>query len=398
MNELITSPVLKSGARKWPGAAVLAGALLMNGVPASADHSAFVTVTGHSEEALTWCGPATGQMVMGGYPTSACTLDQVDVDASIQAHKVEGNWDTDPAGLRDAMMELCPPPGGGHWVVYARTDASSLTHSEAYWMTRNHFPVAALLSTTSHNSFGPHQEHWVAIKGMVTDVDPTTNPTVTLNYVFFVDPAVPLGDPPLERFVSGGVWLSELQAVTKTPSAYNGQFVAVIEPPPTIGKVRFKQLVLVGRPIRIPEAVRAATRWVRDLKLTEMATFREFAGAQAGEPVLVNAKRGGYYIVPFAVPGKPAALAVLVNAYNGDFLEAGRFTPRKFLPERTALERLRSAFRLKDPIGPADYKAELVSTPDAATRYLPEWRITTRGRTLAVGQLGDVRELKQSGH
>ena len=59
-----------------------------------------------------------------------------------------------------------------------------------------------------------------------------------------------------------------------------------------------------------------------------------------------------------------------------------------------SLERLNKAFRLERPLAPGEYEASLVSTSDARTRYLPEWRFAARGRTLAVGQLGDVREVK----
>src|SRR5450759_52992 len=72
----------------------------------TAQTSVFVTLTNHSEEALTWCGAATGQMVVGGYPASACAVVQADMWDSIQTHKVEASWDTDPGGLRDAMMAL----------------------------------------------------------------------------------------------------------------------------------------------------------------------------------------------------------------------------------------------------------------------------------------------------
>lgn len=372
-----------------PCAWALAG-LLLPATTAGAAHSVFVTVPAHSEEALTWCGAATGQMVVGGYPASACTRDQADVDASIQAHKVEANWDADPSGLRDAMMELCPPSGGGHWVVFARPDAPSLMYSAAFWMTRNHFPVAALLSTTAHNAYAPHQEHWVTIKGVVTDVDPTTTSTVNLQYVFFEDPGVALGAPPLERFVAASTWYAELQAVTKAPSAYTGKFVAVIEPPPTIGKALAKAALLSGRVIARAQAVRFASDWVKKLKLAEMESFRGLAQAQPLEPLLVNAERGGYYLVPFGTAGKPASLAVLVNAYDGDFIEAGRFSPRAFLSQGAAFERLAKA--LGRPIPPNEYKASLVSSSERGTRYLPEWRVVAGGRTLSVGQQGDVRE------
>ena len=382
-----------SGKMIWRQALGLAGFLLLVTLAASASSSVFVTVTDHSEEALTWCGAATGQMVMTGYPAGACIKDQADVDASIQSHKVESNWDTDPAGLRDAMMELCPP--SGHWVVFAQPDAASLMHSVAYWMNTNHYPVAALLNTAAHNSYAPHQEHWVTIKGIVTDLDPRTNPTVTLQYVFFVDQPVALGDPPIDRFVSGATWYGEFAAVTKSPSAYQSKFVAVIEPPPSPGRaVAAGKLLVTGRVISRAEAVRFAREWVEKLKLREVETFREFAGSKPLEPLLVNAEEGGYYLVPFSADQKAASLAVIVNAYDGAFEEAGRFAPRTFLPERAALEHVRNLLKLKRPLQPQEYKTALVSSPETGTRYQPEWRITTHNRVLTVGQHGEIHLLE----
>ena len=384
----------------WRTALVLSG-FLMTALAAVAQHTAVSTLLPpgyHSEEALTWCGPATGQMIVAGYPTSACTVVQADVDASIQTHKVEGNWDTDPAGLRASFADVCPLPSA-HWVVFARPDIPSLMYSAAYWMTTNQYPVAALLGTTQHNSYAPHKEHWVAITAIVTDVNPVGNPTVNLQFVQFIDPSpTNLGDPPMVRFVTGAQWSTGMTPimtpVTKMPSAYNGKFVAIIEPPPTIGRaVVANPLLLTGTVIPKAQAQRSALEAVQKLKLTENAAFREFTKAKPLEPLLVNAARGGYYLVPFSVDQKSSSLAVIVNAYNGDFQEAGHFRPRTFLTERAALEQARLALRLRKPFQPREAKAEMVSSAEGSP-YAPEWRITARNLTLHVSQLGQVREFR----
>jgi hypothetical protein len=210
--------------------------------------------------------------------------------------------------------------------------------------------------------------------------------------VFFVDQPAVLGDPPVERFVAATQWYSELATVTKSPSAYQTKFVAIIEPPPSLGRaLSLEKPVLTGRVISKSDAVRFAREWVDKLKLTEVEAFREFVKARPLDPLLINAERGGYYLVPFAAEQKSASLAVLVNAYTGAFEEAGRLAPRAWLPESAALKRVRVALRLKKPLQPKGYKAALVSSPETGTRYLPEWRITTANRTLTVGQRGEVR-------
>ena len=126
------------------------------------------------------------------------------------------------------MNHLCPPPGG-HLALVEATDATVVMHAVAYWMNFNHYAVAALLKTAPHNGVTSHREEWVTIKGIVTDFDPLTAPTVTLQYVLFVEPAPHFGDPPMERFATGTQWYSAFQAVSIEGSAHNGQFVTIIE-------------------------------------------------------------------------------------------------------------------------------------------------------------------------
>ena len=194
-------------------------------------HSVMLTVPDHPEEALNWCGPATGQMLMGGYPSGSCTVLQEDIWVAIQGHKVETMWDTDPKGLEGALNSLCAPTGS--WHVYSRNSPQELMFQVAYWMTKNSYPVALLKDTLSHNSYTSHKEHWIAVRGVITDVDPTTPGTTSVNlqYVWFNDPAVDLGSPSIERFVSGSTWYSEFLPVSKVGSSFHGKYVAVIEPP-----------------------------------------------------------------------------------------------------------------------------------------------------------------------
>jgi hypothetical protein len=66
---------ISRGNSRWRalGQALVLGGFLLTSLTASADNIAISTLLPpyHSEEALTWCGPATGQMVITGYPTSA---------------------------------------------------------------------------------------------------------------------------------------------------------------------------------------------------------------------------------------------------------------------------------------------------------------------------------------
>ena len=371
--------------------AVVAALAAVFASPGSAAlHSVFLTVPSHAEEALTWCGPATAQMTMEGYPSAGCTKTQDEVWLAILANKVEGMWDSDPAGMRGAMMGLCPPGGGGHWVVFSPADPTALMYSVAYWMTHNNYPAVVLLNTAAHNSYTPHQEHWVVIKGIVTDVDPTTHPTVNLQYVWFNDPAVPLGDPPLERYVAAATWYGELQAVTKTGSAYLTKYVAVIEPPERPGRAIAPREVLVGRVIPPAEAVRYAKKWITNLGLSRLGPFKGLEAARSLEPILVNAARGGYYLIPYSSDEGGARLAVVVNAYNGGFQEAGSFAPARFLSRQAAVE---IALKFLNVRNPKKVTAECESSPAVGSpnRYLPSWRVDVDGSAVVVTNTGEIR-------
>lgn len=348
--------------------------------------STFLTVPNQAEEALTWCGAAAGQSIAGGYPTGACTLQQFDVWSSIQAHKAEPSWDTDPAGLRDALRTLCPLPAGHSWVAFSNASAASIMYSAAFYMSSNHYPVALLLSTAPHNAFATHHEHWVTLKGIVTDKDPLTNSSVTLQYVLIYDQTPTLATQAVERFLTGAQWYAEFQAVSIPGSAYNGKFVAIIEPPTRTGTASARDFLRAGTLIRadraLAEAVKAAATTLRGV-----GAFGELAGLKPLQPQLVNQGRGAYYLVPFAAPNAPPTMAVLINAYSGEFLEAARFRARPMVLSND--EAVNRAAVLLPHFKRGDLKATLVRDGDSP--YFPAWRITAGETELIVDDAGLVR-------
>ncbi len=362
-------------------------------------HSVMVSVPDHPEEALTWCGPATGQMIMEGYPSGACSHLQEDVWMATQSYKTETMWDTDPDGLKGAMNTLCPP--AGRWNIYSDTDPQKIMHSVAFWMTINNYPVAGLLNTLPHNSYTAHAEHWIAIRGIITDVDPTTNPTVDLQFVWFNDPAVSLGDPSIERFVSGSTWYSEFQPVTKAGSSYHGKYVAIIEPPEIKGTAIAPVEVLTGKIITPDDALRYAAKWVKEHKLYKMKPYTVLKKAKPLNPLLVNGNYSGYYIIPYASEGENAQAAVIVNAYTGNFQEVGAFKPVRYIPKQEAIDIALKYLNLQRPgeaqginpqPEPPGVSAELVYPIGEPTvsRYFPIWKVTANRKVVGVSRQGKI--------
>ncbi len=370
---------------------LLAGffSLLLFSISSVRAHSVMLTVPDYPEEATNWCGAAAAQMIMQGYPAGSCTLLQEDIWLSIQSYKTETMWDTDPEGVRKAMKNLCPP--SGTWSIHSDADPQALMFATARLMTRYRYPTAVLLDTESHNDYAPHQEHWIAVRGIITDVDPTAPgvTSVNLNFVWFNDPAVPMGSPAVERFVSGTTWYSEFQSVNKAGSVYAGKYVVVTEPPEIKGLAKAPREVLRGTVITPKDALSFAAKWIEKYKLDEIKTYSILKQAKPLEPMLVNAGQGGYYIIPYSTDqeGRLASLSILVNAYNGNFQEIGVFQPTAYLKKEEAVRLAVASLKEERP---QKVEAVLVSsrTQMGGSRYFPFWEVTADKTVLNVGQQG----------
>jgi len=383
-----------------PAMRVTGLALLLLGlsIPSAAQalHSVMLNMPEYSEEALTWCGPAAAEMAMGSYPSGSCLKTQDDIWQAILANRVENNWDSDPGGMRGAMQTLCGAPQA-HWVVFANTDMNGLMYSIAYYMTRFKYPVPAVLNTLSHNSYTPHKEHWVTIRGIVTDKDPTASPgsPITLEYVWFVDPAPPsLGDPPIEQYVSASVWKSEFQTVNKAGSAYQGKYVAIIEPPEGPGRVIIREQVVTGRIIPAARALRFAANAVARLKLTDLDAFRSLSDSRPLQPILVNPREAAYYLIPYSRDGQMSHLAILINAYSGEIQEVATFPPRRLLLQKEAIERAAKELHIEDL---SAARAVSVYAPEsgAEIRYLPAWQVELGGKVVLLDESGKMRQIEK---
>ncbi|MEN6487678.1 MAG: hypothetical protein ABFD66_02150 [Smithella sp.] len=370
---------------------LLAGifSLLFISVSSARAHSVMLTVPDYPEEATNWCGAASAQMIMEGYPAGSCSLLQEDIWLSIQSYKTEDMWDADPEGMRAAMKNLCPP--SGTWSIHSDTDPQALMFTMARLMTRYRYPTAVLLDTEAHNDYAPHQEHWIAVRGIITDLDPTAPgvTSVNLSFVWFNDPAVPMGSPAVERFISGSTWYSEFQTVNKAGSVYAGKYVIVTEPPEIKGLAKAPREVLRGTVITPKDALSFAAKWIEKYKLDEIKTYSLLKKAKPLEPMLVNARQGGYYIIPYTTEqgGRLASLSILVNAYNGNFQEIGVFKPTAYLKKEDAV---RLAVESLKEEKPQKVEAVLVSsrTQMGGSRYFPLWEVSADKTILNVGQQG----------
>lgn len=361
----------------------------------------------YCQETSIWCGAAVTQMILEGYPGG---LDfphtQTDVWNTIQSYKDDTGvgWASDPDGIRETLMDLGAAPGV-NWSIFAKTDKTELMYNVAYWMNRRNYPVAVLINDWAH---------WVAIVGIETDVDPLTNSTVNLQWIKIFDPWSTSGCPTAS---SGGVissmpgttWYSTSNNYLDNPGNYpaskwNGNFIAVIEPPVQTGKAVVKDCmpILFGKPLPPKFITDMAYRWMTVYNLCKDKTYQVFKKLKALTPVLVNQYHGGYYLVPFGYEnGNIVQGAMVLNAYTGAFEEIGAFQqPRAYLTEAEATRLARDYVSCECEAQVT--AAELIYTPFPQTpnRYTPVWRIKISSAELQsrnieylyVTQLGIVLE------
>lgn len=383
--------------------------------------SAGLACVRHSEEALIWCGPATAQNIIENDKKSGCpgSIPQEDLWAIIQAERVDPNWDTDPTGMAKALKRSCT---SWNWVPIKKTDEAVFMHNVAYYMQHYQYPAAVVLDTLPHNSYVAHAEHWVDVIGALTTpaaTSPTTTP-VTVDWVFYIDPAPPtFGDPALLEIVSGATWFARLQPVNKPASVYHGNYVAAIEPPETTGKAiarhepragniqpvagvaasavaRLKQLVADPRVVELTQK-HDLVRALKTCELPETSLAANLEKARPLAPMLVNRGAGAYYLIPLTFEGATAngqaQAAVAINAYDGSLQEVGLFKPRGYLSKDQIAENARKLPQLSEV---ATLDAELVYSADtpAAHRLLPLWRLKGNGRTVDLDTQGhEVRRV-----
>lgn len=363
----------------------------------------------YGQQQCIWCGAASAQMMMDGYPNPADRVfdTQANIWNTIQANNstdptdVAQGWATDPIGLRECLRLLNPPPGGT-WSIHADATRDNVMFDILYWMNRNHYPVATLINRGGH---------WVAIVHYETDVAPVVGSSPTLQIITKHDPE-PHNVGSVST-MSAAVWnATDWNGAVRYAGTWLNRYVAVIEPPVAKGIVRIEKVTRIGERVITPErAVEFAKKWIEKLKLWDKPPYAVLRRKGIGnfEPILVReeikpVKERGvrlpyYYVVPFGFEsekgecGVPLVrISVIVNAFTGKFEEISAFgQPVRYLPEREAIAIAARAMRL-DKKELKEIKATMMFLPSDIThiRPYPFWKIDVKDRSVYVDQLGKV--------
>jgi hypothetical protein len=363
----------------------------------------------YGQQQCTWCGAASAQMIMNGYPNPADRLffTQLSIWNSIQANNstnltdVAQNWATDPMGLRGAMLALNPPPGGT-WSIHANSTRDTVMFDILYWMNRNNYPVAVLINQGGH---------WVVIVGFTSDVAPLQGSSPVLQDIRIYDPEP--HNVGTDTTKTAAVWYStDWNGPVRYSGTWHNQYVAVIEPPVAKGTIKVKLAERTGDKLISPEeAVNHTKRWIEKLGLAKRHPYttlqkKDFRNL---EPILVREEiKFGmekekrvphYYLIPFGFEYERgecgvilSRIAIIVNAYTGDFEEISAFgSPVSYLPQKEAVRVVARAMRLKEE-ELKDVKVTTMFRPSDIThiRVFPFWRVAVGERVLYVDQLGKL--------
>jgi len=352
-----------------------------------------VPITGgpYGQETGIWCGAASAQMLMNGYPNpnNCVYIAQSTIWNTIQNNNLPGepaNWATDPHGLQQALLILNPPPAGT-WALMTEPIREELMFDILYWMNTTHYGVATLVWGDAH---------WIVIKGYETNIEPVPGSNPVLQQITIQNP-LPVGVGETAT-MTGTIWYSNYwYGPVNAQGSWYGQYVGIIEPPQVEGAVYATMENRTGDKAKIispKKAIKHARHWIKKLKLDlKDPSYSLLADINAKplDPILVREEINPYlekdtvvpyyYIVPYATAGeaekKLASVCVLVNAFTGKFEEVtGYDEPKKYLEKENALEAVAKYFELTTE-EMQNAQAEVVFTPCYFTyfRAKPFWRI-----------------------
>lgn len=266
-------------------------------------------------EADHYSGPACVQMALNACPNLSGRHynSQGDIYSSILLHNAEtADWFSDPSGIRGALHDPVFSPCG-NWVDYSNTDKNYVLGKMLYYMKTLRYLVPMSIGSS---------ERWITVFGYQTNVEPPYSGPVTLQNIFFYDPLP--GNPSVVGVVSGTVWLSDTEYWgvhhNKPGSSWHNKYIAIIEPPGAIIRIRVPRWILQGRILPVVRIKRYFNGWIKEMIEGELARGPLKIlqkDVRIEEPILIKTAKYSYYLIPF----EDRRLAAIFNAYNGSFEE-----------------------------------------------------------------------------
>ena len=287
-----------------------------------------------------------------------------------------------PDAIKEVIMGLKSVPLG-NYVIFNNTDSGKVMHDMLYWMKKTDYPSATMKGGN----------HWILVYAFKTNIEPTKDNTVELESISIYDPAC----YPCTNLGNGANDVPDITAqgwdasywnegVKLWPSKpYDGEYIAVVEPPLTKGVVRIRK-AYVGKKeeiITVDAAVKKAIGYIKKRKLTRYKNLSYLAKASPQTAFLVERpdRNSHYYLIPFEIEkGKPVKAVMILNAYNGNFFECGVLCrPCSFISKQEAVN-----LTLKK-VGIEKYEKltasmKYIYSDLTHSHYFPFWEINIDGK------------------
>lgn len=341
-----------------------------------------------------YCGAASAQMILdflhawNGNPQ----ISQDDLYDTIQDHKTDTHFATDPEGLAGCLNE--ESPAANHWFVAVDDDGQQEISSRRLVYTMNQYdsPPAALIYDG---------DHWVVVSGVTATERPDMSRMSFIVYTIRIhDPGIGSNVREVEYYH----WCSNYLTGNTWGTTYQDKLVCVVDPRATSKKnIKFhrQNYKTRGRDmITLEDAKKFARESLDDFYLTDREDYKKaLKGAEPGIPILaknlrLKSKRF-YYLVPFEKDNR-TKVVVMINAYYGNYLGSSIVDkPRGYLdiPLQKAVTMVHENLKKSIDVNRSDIEQPyLVWRPceQSWDPFLPFWKTKTKRRIRYVNQSGEV--------
>jgi len=301
-----------------------------------------------------YCGAASAKMILNSEKLGIYVASQDTLYNYIHSHNnsCSTNWASDPQGLSAVLNHYAnthTPPA--YFVVSALSNQEDGVKKQAYTIDKYGVPPTSLIYNCAH---------WVVVRGVFTDVQPTTAATYTI-YGFYVnDPwygSTSLGE---NKYIDISSWKDDyFTGCSWCGSPSGNKYISVVDPDP-IPAVRLKYPKVLERKPRIISAKEAQEYAANAIKQFESQKefHKNFAEAlkvmresKISNPLLVqrsDRKKDAFYIVPLMKANLTSG-AIIIDAYSGQLKEATYIIKPIEYVERFEVKRATELFKKNIP-------------------------------------------------
>lgn len=311
-----------------------------------------ITTPYYTQATSYYCGAASAQMILNSQNLGIYVASQTVIYDYDHAHNQCSGWASDPKGLTDVLNKYgnahTPP---AYFMAYTPSSQDDGIKKLAYTIDRYGVPPTSLIYGCAH---------WVVVRGVITDVQPTTASSYTI-YGFFVnDPWYGTNSLGENKYVTINSWKTDyFTGCEWCGSGTGNKFISVVDPQPlpTVSLQYPKILERRAQIISPREAQDFAADAIKQFE-SQKEYQKDFSeplaimkASKIGAPLLVKRSDRGqdaYYIVPL-MKGNLTSGAILIDGYSGQLLEATYVKKPIEYTRRLAVENATELFRKNIP-------------------------------------------------